>query len=426
MQIGLGASLGHPENGMPQGDMLACQRVADQLGEVIIFRSTGPWSRRWLSQTPPYPSKNFHVKGKSSDWGPQAGFVPHLGEYSKVGHDPAKAAKGTAANNDGIASGFADRVPLNLSRAEIQMQATQPCEVPPRVAITEVRAIGGRDELILVAYRSGDNTRFNFVAVPSGGGRFNIMVAQGSVAANQHVLADRIASGKLAIGDLKPLEVMASMEVGADQRPMTGDYDLMAICPRWNNYMERSAAVIAKPAIVLRNPLPGHAPKSQHFAVGSAMDKVLDMRIHTGAKTKSFVPDAVPAADGKPRFEEHSDMGNLTPRILRAINALNVAMGGPGALRRVHHNAESHRHGNFGALTSRDMEGGEGFPLTAFHPQSALAGPKSLARFGSICTIERMAEFHAYAGALHDAGFYVPKHWAWNMSIRDSARAIAV
>ncbi len=64
-------------------DMTACGLVATRQNEVIMFRSTGRWSLRWIERN--YPTKNFHVKGKSSDWGPQAGFVPYLGKYSKVG-----------------------------------------------------------------------------------------------------------------------------------------------------------------------------------------------------------------------------------------------------------------------------------------------------------------------------------------------------
>ena len=61
----------------------------------MAVTSTGPWSKRWLDAKPkPYPSKNFHVKGKSSDWGPQAGFVPYDGIYSKVGADTTKNTAG--------------------------------------------------------------------------------------------------------------------------------------------------------------------------------------------------------------------------------------------------------------------------------------------------------------------------------------------
>ena len=90
---GLDLSYKHPENGMTEKDMKACSLVATRLNEVIIFRSTGPWSQRWIDRD--YPTKNFHVKGKSSDWGPQAGFVPYLGIYSKVGGDAVKEVPDT-------------------------------------------------------------------------------------------------------------------------------------------------------------------------------------------------------------------------------------------------------------------------------------------------------------------------------------------
>ncbi|HTO72389.1 MAG TPA: anthrax toxin-like adenylyl cyclase domain-containing protein, partial [Gemmatimonadales bacterium] len=111
--VGLEPSFGHNQNGMTKRDMKACRTVASRLNEVIIFRSTGPWAKRWLKLG--YPSKNFHVKGKSSDWGPQAGFVPYDGTYSKVGYDPKKAAEGTKQNDKGLHSGFAGKAQLVLT-----------------------------------------------------------------------------------------------------------------------------------------------------------------------------------------------------------------------------------------------------------------------------------------------------------------------
>jgi hypothetical protein len=66
--------------------------VANALDEVIIFRATGPWSQRWIKQS--YPTKNFHVTGKSSDWGTQAGFVPYSASTARSGtatESPTKA-----------------------------------------------------------------------------------------------------------------------------------------------------------------------------------------------------------------------------------------------------------------------------------------------------------------------------------------------
>ena len=118
-------------------------------------------------------------------------------------------------------------------------------------------------------------------------------------------------------------------------------------------------------------------------------------------------------------------MGNLTPRILRAINVLNfemAAINGQSALRRVHHNAESHRNAAFGALTSSEMsDKGDGFPLTAFHPTQALRPGSSLVRYADTVTLLTMGEFREYCSDVLKAGYYVPKNWTWGMSIRDSA-----
>ncbi|HEX5438300.1 MAG TPA: hypothetical protein VFW98_14185, partial [Gemmatimonadaceae bacterium] len=115
----------------------------------------------------------------------------------------------------------------------------------------------------------------------------------------------------------------------------------------------------------------------------------------------------------------------LTPRILRCINTLNIEMGATGthgALRRVHHNAESHRNAMFGALTATDMVTikageayGDGFPFTVFQPAALCRGGVATARYGAVCTIETLQEFRQYAADLADAGYFVPKNWVWGM-----------
>jgi hypothetical protein len=407
MLPGITPSFDHPENGMTMPDMEAALRTARRLNEVIVFRSTGRWSLRWLERG--YPSKNFHVKGKSSDWGPQAGFVPYDGIFSKVGADAAKAAAGSEANKKGEKEGFASPSPLRLTRAEIDMQLTEKAD--GRTALQSVESLATSAHLVLTARRSKDNKVFTFIAKKDGQEYEILALNPDAKVPNAFVLADQITTGKL---NAQPLMVMVSEELGANRKPMTGDYDLMAICPLHANYMSRSTAEYSKPALQL-NPAVAHKSHALHgqtFAAGTPLDKVLDMRLNTGTTAK------LKKEDPNNRWEEHADMGNLTPRILRCINMLNVEMGAVGpkaALRRVHHNAESHRHANFGALKSRDMEAdNDGFPLTAFHP-------KPVGRYGEVCTIENMAEFREYAADLNSAGYFVPKNWTWNMSIRDRA-----
>ncbi|MCW5649479.1 MAG: hypothetical protein KIS62_07030 [Ramlibacter sp.] len=452
---GDGASFAHDANGMTMGDITASAQVVDKLDEVIIFRSSGPWCKRWIDWR--HPTKNFHVKGKSSDWGPHAGLVPFDGTYSKVGADPVKAAKGTAANRDGLHSNFAGTTPLTLSRLQIDTQRTDP--EGGKNAIDEVRPLAQSRDLLLVATRSGaGSTRICFRAChDESTGRYEIKVwPVERPVQNPFLVAEKPAT------DFAPFLVMTSREVGAHNRPLTGDYDLMAVCPTWGQYGSKTSRVIRKAGIHLDN---DQVHNDLSFDVGVGMDNVLDTRFHTmGRATANAALPLAPRGQG-PSFDprtgkqltrrpnlsdfhdrqayyrqgsgfssdslnlifdnskdrEHQDMGNLTPRILRCINEFNSAMGATGdqsALRRVHHNAESHRNRKWGGITEIDMNTkkdgdkyGDGFPLTAFHPKRLVGGYFKHA----VCTIETLAEFRTYAAELKAAGFYVPKNWIWNL-----------
>jgi hypothetical protein len=411
MICGIGGSAVHPENGMPKVDMEACLRVADQLNEVIIFRSTGPWSMRWIEKG--YPTKNFHVKGKSSDWGPQAGFVPYRGIYSKVGHDSTKAAKGTKANDKGLHENFASKTHLTLTMDELKIQLNRPAERPFRKAVYAMNPIPDSDDFLLFGKRSGDKKTFAFRAVKSGSA-YKIYVYPSKLGINPR---------RLMFENPAPLEVMTSSEAGAGNKPMTGDYDLMAVCPTWGNYGSTTLKEISKPGLEFT----GKGIQSgQTFGVGSRLDKVLDMRTNTGARpaggnTGSTFQRLTPG----PWDNEHRDMGNLTPRILRCINQLNAAMGSSGAkapFRKVHHNAESHRNHIFGAIIESEMVAGEGYPLTVFQPRNLLSGSSPTKKYTSVATLDTHDEFRRYAVLLNEAGFFVPRNWTWGMSIRDRPR----
>jgi len=432
----------HPDNGMTREDMMACVEVSDEFDEVIIFRSTGSWSLRWIGLG--YPTKNFHVKGKSSDWGPQAGFVPYDGRYSKVGAHATLAAEGTAANDDGIKHHYAATTQLSLSKEELALQRDVPAGNPPHLALSAVVPIDGSPDVLMRAERMDTHGRpetfvFRGVWTPAAD-RYLVWVY--TAKSRRHFAAivyeSNAARGKLPDAhwgtELEKLLVMTSSERGADNKPMTGDYDLMAVCPRWTQFGRTSDADITKDRLDFG---PGLANKGITIGAGRNLDAVLEPRLSTGVPGKLLPNPNNPNRPLKATFQglrakdagkldEHGDLGNVSGRILRCIVALNGRMpNGATALRRVHHNAESHRNHIFGALDAAGMGGGDGFPLTAFHPSSAYQGRHigPLARYAAVCTLETMAEFRTYAQALHDSGFMLPKHWAWGMSIRNRVAA---
>lgn len=427
--VGLKASFEHEENGMTADDMEACVQVANRLNEVIIFRSTGPWSMRWIERN--YPTKNFHVKGKSSDWGPMAGFVPALGKYSKVSGDADKERAGNKYNEDGLKGQYTSKVHLSLTLQELEIQLSR--RAANTTALTDmVRAHDNKDDFILYANRSSDRKKFAFRAEwDSRNGSYKIY----AYLADAMEVKSSIYSEKLASMQKEAIEVMTSSEVGANNRPLTGDYDLMAVCPAWANLNSRSVFDIRKDGVNFgRNG--GIAEPGISFGAGVNLDAPLDMRLHTGMKGRMVNINGrmVPAtghggdnpmiaatynniADSTPNMSrEHNDLGNVTARIVRCINELNNKMGQNGPFRRVHHNAESHRSAIFGGITAADMGKGEAFPLTVFHPsQLKIGSPYN----DSIITLLNLAEFRDYAVKLNEAGYFVPRSWVWGMSIRD-------
>lgn len=437
------ASCTHVENAMPWADMLAIQSVANRRNEVITFRSTGPWSKRWLEAN--YPTKGFHVKGKSSDWGPMAGLVPWEGRFSKVAPDPDAIRKGNRFNHDGVHEGFAQRIPLVLTQELLTTQMTMPAGKDYRVAIQHRQTIVGTEDLLLLARRPNDGAmvpfRANYVD-----GRYRI-----------HGYPDNSPTDEdsLVVIESTPLDVMASIEAGTTL-PMTGDYDLFNICPTWNSY-----GGTLQTTINFTGPTFGdNAGESLTFQAGGGLDRVIDQRLHTGTGTISgnrannqvdwthrrahYTARLATMAPGSREhtnlsnsmrqlgildannmqipeapWEEHRDMGNLTPRILQCILELNVAMGqgAMGLNRRVHHNAESHRNRLHGGLTYADMTGRkqDGMPLTIFQPARMPNGQTPFAATGydTIDTIETWPEFTEYAKRLKQSGFYVPQSWMW-------------
>lgn len=58
------------------------QKVATESGCIIAFRPVEPVSTQLIDAN--YPTKNFHIKGKSSTWGPMAGFIAVDQSLSKL------------------------------------------------------------------------------------------------------------------------------------------------------------------------------------------------------------------------------------------------------------------------------------------------------------------------------------------------------
>lgn len=178
----------------PTPDLLyadAFKRVAMKYNVVLGIRMPNPLGKALLNEG--YPSKNFHMKAKSSQTGPTAGFITEDPIYSKV--LPSSYRK----QSDYVASAVkkgAVAIDLKISNERIT-------------------------ELINTGHLTDTGKGHYYAEYPSGRQHF--------------IINDR---GEVFDNKSNPVRVMTNPpESGsnfADPRPITADYDLFSIIPNVN------------------------------------------------------------------------------------------------------------------------------------------------------------------------------------------------
>lgn len=166
----------------------AFKRVAKKYNVVLGIRAPNPLGESLLREN--HPSKNFHMKAKSSPSGPTAGFIAENPIYSKVSRTAYKKQSDyiAAAINKG-----AKALPLKISRLRIE-----------ELVAAEVLIHLGQDRYC--------------AWYPSG---------------LQHF---KIRNDGLVLDDkLKPVRVMSNLpqsDATVAPLPITADYDLFTIIPK--------------------------------------------------------------------------------------------------------------------------------------------------------------------------------------------------
>ena len=388
----------HSDQGMTEGDIRASERIARRRNEIIMFRSTGPWSRPHIEAG--HPTKPFHVKGKSSTWGPHAGFVPLNSKYSKAILEK-DVKKGSEANHSSIRDGYARPVPVVLSDEYIRQYLTVPRGMMDRPAVDRITQ--PRDDVMYFhCLKPGEddrpsNKKYLFLGKRKENDWQIFSFPDDAARQPERALFLRESAAE-------PLLVMA---VPGSDLPITGDYDLFAICPSWADYGARDL----KMDPTLDDPRQNRSFKRTQMKAAAP-----------GISAQRSQAQRSLALINAAKTVEDPDRGNLTPRIFQVVCDLNAAMGvayGPGMKigkpniyrgkvvnQRVHHNAESGRPFAPGAE--------DGFPLTLFHP-----GPVGPYHFAN-AVINDIGDLKTYFKTIFSSGYYVPRNPAWEMPALNS------
>ena len=275
-------------SGMPLAHAECFQRVATQLGCVISSRSVGVCATGLLLEN--YATKGFHVKAKSCNWGPMAGFVLSDPRFTKRGVSPDALEGQRRDLHSAISTWHATETPVYISEERRK-------EVESKGWMT--RAGGNINEMQYLAAppppMRARPMRFVLRRMLDGvpGARGKQMWAVLYAASETALPSSPTAPNRPDPGELLPVMAMVNPNCPPGVKEtyraaMTGDYDLWGIFPRASQLQPRGKDKRA-------------VPGSERFVMPIS-------------------------AFSRPGNEELRELGNITARVREVKDALNAAL----------------------------------------------------------------------------------------------------
>lgn len=372
------AARSHAEQGMTRKDQDAFLSVARKRGEVIMVRAVSPLATQLLEEG--HPTKGFHIKGKSSDWGPQAGFICEDQSLSKL--DDQEKVKKLDADVRSCVPQYAVLKQLVITQKRLDSlikiaALTRPFPLPDGggwLCVHAASKLHQRDATFLAEPIKGDaQGRLRFYTIP-----------QEHWGKSPNVLKQLIPK------QVQPLQVLCSKE---NELPLTADYDLLMICPRLAHFDNKDRLMNPDVAdSVFKARIDRYNASLLRMRQAQGKEKVDPKRIESLERSIKLLEGSKPSED--------PELGNVTQRIREVIVDLNKAMGLKEDRKRVHHNADS-------GSPATDMAAN--FPATVFQPE-----PIGDHRW-DIGLIQGEEQLRGYLKDLFDAYYYIPKNPLWKL-----------
>ena len=322
------------EHGIVISHLAILAALAEELDIVFAFRPVNPLATQLIEQN--YPTKNLTIKGKSSDWGPMAGFIPVRQEWSKLAGKPEEIDKSNASVQECIADGHAVAQPLTINMARLNALH--------RLGVIEKRGKIGLDSVLLFAEKAQVRHTFKGSLVYEKGVANYTITHQGQIPVKSAkpptprpgaaVKDQKLALGgqcliddrqKMALQERgMPLEVLAKIDrVTRNMRPLTADYDVFMFAVPIGSYGNEDSL---KPSLKSQTPrrLSESHLKAQFDtarASSPAAEKKSSVRHWRGPRELPSPTVEVPEPEPAP------DHGISSPRFSKFIPVINRALG---------------------------------------------------------------------------------------------------
>lgn len=301
------------QTGIVASHLAPSQSVAKQHNCIIGIRPVETVATELIEEG--HPTKDFHIKGKSADWGPQAGMICVDQAFSKLegclASDQACIEKFNRLTRQCIEDGHAVAIPLMISRERMGTLLAGDL-------ITDMQPADAEGGIRFSAKAPGGGL-YKFEATPTLG------VIEGLYQISQQG---------------QPLEVLAKAPGG---KALTADYDLHLIGPHISDLGPQDNLPVPDVAHdVFKAQIEGYSARA------------------TDSRPKNLAQELRQDYESTSSFyrKEDSDIGNATSRIAEMIPVINAALVGGGE-RVVHHNADS---------GSPASDAAANYPVTFFLP----------------------------------------------------------
>ncbi|MDF9617998.1 anthrax toxin-like adenylyl cyclase domain-containing protein [Pseudomonas entomophila] len=231
-----------------------------------------------------HPTKSFHVKGKSSNWGPHAGMIPveqGLSKLERCISDTARIDKFNQQVQACMEEHHAASSQLCLSRTRLDYLMDH--------KLIDSWEINVKAKQLTLKATGPSGTQYDFLGIGKDNGEYLIFQAG------------------------EPLQVLASASSGV---PLTADYDLLLVAPHISDHGPQDKLLI---------PDVSHQVFTRRLSGYKAIPSELS---HHFQSAEAFYS------------QEHPDKGNINPRLEALIPRMNQALVGEGEPI-IHHSADS-------------------------------------------------------------------------------------
>lgn len=201
-----------PVLGMPDNDQKIFRQIANSENVIVGVRPIDTRSTT-LIKSKQYSSKGLLIKGKSSDWGPMAGFIPVDQSLAKLSARN-NVTKYNLANQESLDKGYAIAIPLILSSDRVRELHNNNILQLPELLTDIIRVTCRVDNRDYDFYLSKSNQ--------SGETVYTVNYYDNGKLVPVHVLGDPIS-----------------------KKPMIADYDLFTVMYSYNDLSEKT--MVKKP-----------------------------------------------------------------------------------------------------------------------------------------------------------------------------------